>query len=436
MISWCKAKGFNTLITPTFNIGLWANGWPNMTAFQASDKNHIDYTKFNVAMWDLWDRMIMAAAQKNIYIGPFQGPHGKYGGQRSGKYPPSEMSIFPALTDKYNSDINKVLIRYLIARQGAFWNLAYWSLGNTEVYNKVSNGSEFSDYMEYFAGLTPWKRMITAQDCEQWHDINRRWISAANIPQSRKLNLVQTAVASREYPYWGTSHTENTTWQKTRINNEFALDSYGDFPVIATEALWEGQGRAKKPLSIIMGFLTAGAHVVFADWNYDDGIDGGRWGSIGRSWTPVKPLSESLYLLTQLGKDTVGDEQLRYVSNVINMLEYWEMSPHNELAGPQGDVFCLAEPSRQYLLYLPDGGNISVHLAGTAAYNAYWYNPNNGNSSASFAVSGGTRSVSAPNSNEWILVVKAASLAPAPQKRPAIAPPESPASARPALKPF
>ena len=299
-------------------------------------------------------------------------------------------------------------MRYLIARQGAFWNLANWSLGGTEVYNKVETQSEFINYIEYFASQTPWRRMITAQDCEQWHGSNRRWISAANIPISRKLNFVQTAVLSKAYPRWGSSNIDNTTWQKTYINNEFALDSYGGFPIIGTEALWECQGRAEHPLSIIMGFLTGGAYTVFADWCFDDGVEGGRWGSIGRHWVPLKPLSEHLYSSNQIGLDCVGDEQLKNVADVVQTLEYWKMSSHNELAGPDNDVFCLAEPGKQYLLYLPAGGSIDLNLSGNKSteYKAYWYDPTRGSSQTAFTVYGGNRSFSAPTASKWILVIE------------------------------
>ena len=250
--------------------------------------------------------------------------------------------------------------------------------------------------------------MITAQDCEQWHGSNRRWISAANIPISRKLNFVQTAVSSRAYPRWGASNKDNTTWQRTDINNEFALDSYGGFPTIGTEALWECQGRAQDPLAIIMGFLTAGAYTTWADWCYDDGIEGGRWGSIGRHWIPLKPLSEHLYSSKQIGLDCVGDEQLKNVSDVVQTLEYWKMSPHNELAGPDNDVFCLAEPGKQYLLYVPAGGSIDLNLSGNKSteYKAYWYDPTRGSSQTAFTVYGGNQSFSAPTESKWILVVE------------------------------
>ena len=157
-----------------------------------------------------------------------------------------------------------------------------------------------------------------------------------------------------------------------------------------------------------MGFLTGGAYTVFADWCYDDGVEGGRWGSIGRHWVPLKPLSEHLYSSKQIGLDCVGDEQLKNVSDVVQTLEYWKMSPHNELAGPDNDVFCLAEPGKQYLLYLPAGGSIDLNLSGNKSteYKAYWYDPTRGSSQTAFTVYGGNQSFSAPTAGKWILVVE------------------------------
>ncbi len=74
-------------------------------------------------------RCIMAAGEAGIYIGPFNGPDGKYGGQERGKYPPSELVMNPGIKDRFNTERNLRIIRYFVARQGAFWNLAYWSSG-------------------------------------------------------------------------------------------------------------------------------------------------------------------------------------------------------------------------------------------------------------------------------------------------------------------
>jgi len=219
-IQWAISKGYNTIITPTINTTNWGNGWDNTTAFiKAYGKPYgsasgylkwIDPDRYNLKMWHEWDNMIKTAGEHGIYIAPFEGPSGKYGGQ-DGKYQPEELVFRPKIRERFDSQRNERFIKYYVARQGAFWNLAYWSLGSTEVHTyAVDDENEFQEYVSYLASITPWKRMITAQDCEQWHGIERRWLSSSSIPYTRKLNTLQTSISSPANPHWGGNDIKNT----------------------------------------------------------------------------------------------------------------------------------------------------------------------------------------------------------------------------------
>ena len=410
-IRWCVAKEYNTLVTSTMNTWAWADEWENVTAFATADASTktVDYDRLNLKMWQEWDDLLETAGENGIYIGPFNGPHGFYGGRRW-KYPPVELAYSPARRDGFNTSQNRRLMRYLVARQGAYWNLAYWNLGDTELYWYGSEAQAI-DYGEYFASITPFERMITAQDAEQVHDEDRRWLSKMDCPSGRKLNTVQTAVGNPNRPGWssweGKSHIDDPAWQNAGPNNELALDSYAGFPVLTTEGLWEGQGRAEKPLRIIWGFFTAGAHTMWADWRNDDGIDGGRWSSLGRAWTPVKPLAEHLFQLDQLGVDCVGDEQLLIATAALQALEYWKMNPHNELVAGSAEAYCLAEPDAQYLIYAPNGGEIRIDLSSfKGTFVARWLDPRDGGYSEPVSSVGNyVRTFTAPTPEDWVLIV-------------------------------
>lgn len=404
-IQWCKEKGFNTLVTPTFNTRFWAEEWDNLTAFALQPgelKRIVDYDRYNLQMWGQWDDMIRTAGLAGIYIGAFEGPCGKYGGQENGKYPPNELVFSPAMRDRFDTERNKRIIRYLIARQGAFWNLAYWSLGNTEVFRHcVADEREFIEYGEYFASAAPFGRLLTAQDCEQVHGENRRWLSGLNIPASRKLNTVQTAAGNYDNP----------EWTKAGPNNQLALDAwgrppqYGGFPVLSTEGLWEGQGRAKKPLRVIWGFLAAGAHAVWADWNYENADY--TFGSIGRCWSPVKPLEKHLFRTSDLGANCSGDEELPIALEHLKTYQYWKMKPHNELVAGGAEAYCLAEPGSQYMIYAPEGGTVKLDLnSAPGPFTARWLDPRQGTYTEPERFEGGAaRSFAAPGNEDWVLSV-------------------------------
>jgi len=409
-VEWCKAMGFNTLITRTFNHYVWGDGWKNVTCFATANaaKKEVNYDRMNLDMWREWDQMIQHAGESGIYIGSFEGPCGKYGGQWRGKYPPPQLVMNPGIRDRFDTQRNLKVIRYLVARQGAFWNLAYWSLGNTEVYAyAVEDEKEFLEYGEYFASITPWRRMITGQDAEQWHGENRRWMSKLNIPASRKLNTVQTAVRNPNRPSWGGSNIDDPAFQNAKPNNELALDSYGGFPVLTTEGLWEGQGRATKPLRIIWGFFTAGAHTMWADWNYEH-PDQHDFGSIGRGWAPpVKPMDRHQFHLDQLGVNCVGDEQLKIATDAMNDLNYWKMTPHNDLVADSTEAYCLAEPGAQYVVYAPNGGAVKLDLSDAhGAYSVKWLDPRTGDRLDRPSIqSGAVCTLDAPDAEDWVLFV-------------------------------
>jgi hypothetical protein len=64
-----------------------------------------------------------------------------------------------------------------------------------------------------------------------------------------------------------------------------------------------------------------------------------------------------------------------HLAACFGRLQWWKMEPHDELV--DGGHYCLAEPGRQYLVYLPAGGRAHVELA-QGRYRAEWFNPRTG----------------------------------------------------------
>jgi hypothetical protein len=174
---------------------------------------------------------------------------------------------------------------------------------------------------------------------------------------------------------------------------------------MTTEGLWEGQGRAEKPLRIIWSFFAAGAHTVWADWRYEN--NNHTYGSIGRSWEPVKPMEQHLFGRNQIGANCVGDEQLLLATEHIEGYEYWKMEPHNELVSG-GEAYCLAEPGSQYMVYAPVGGSFELDLSAAAIdLTARWFDPRDGTYGEPFTLSGGAaQQVSAPDDSDWVLSIR------------------------------
>ena len=199
-IDWAVSKGYNTLVTQTYNPRRWGDGWKNVTPFLATDTEAkiVDLDRFNIPMWREWDDMFEAAGNMGLYIAPFRGPDGDYGGQ-SGVgtvVPPDGFVYLPSSDPKdYDTPRNLRVIKYYVARRAAYWNMAYWALSGTEVFEDKPK-SEVLAYGEYFASITPFGRMISSQDIEQYQNgefdkPNRKWLAEMNFPDSRKINTVQ-----------------------------------------------------------------------------------------------------------------------------------------------------------------------------------------------------------------------------------------------------
>jgi len=80
------------------------------------------------------------------------------------------------------------------------------------------------------------------------------------------------------------------------------------------------------------------------------------------------------------------------------------MTPHNDLASTQ---YCLANPGQEYLVYLPDGGEVTVDLsAATGELAVEWMHPVEGTVTPGNAVTGGAkRDFRAPFGGDAVLRV-------------------------------
>jgi hypothetical protein len=86
------------------------------------------------------------------------------------------------------------------------------------------------------------------------------------------------------------------------------------------------------------------------------------------------------------------------------------MVPRNDLASCE---YCLANPGREYLVYLPDGGSVSIDLSAVAdRLSVTWLNPSTGKATRAGTASGGTgRKFKSPFRGDALLYIFAAHLA-------------------------
>jgi hypothetical protein len=120
--------------------------------------------------------------------------------------------------------------------------------------------------------------------------------------------------------------------------------------------------------------FTRGNQCLFMDPYLDPSHDPGRNNPAGG-----KPDSYWETLRNAMG-------QTRTFANRMNLAA---MVPRDDLASTR---FCLADPAREYLVYLPDGGEVVVDLSGAAGrFRVEWWNPVEGRSMSGDPVPGGAR---------------------------------------------
>ena len=91
------------------------------------------------------------------------------------------------------------------------------------------------------------------------------------------------------------------------------------------------------------------------------------------------------------------------MARFFTSLPWWQTDPHDELVN-RG--YCLADPGSLYVVYLPEGGSVTLKL-GPGRYLAKWFNPRTGAYASQSAGPGPTwTSPAAPANEDWVLLCR------------------------------
>lgn len=148
-----------------------------------------------------------------------------------------------------------------------------------------------------------------------------------------------------------------------------------------------------------------GTKVIIDDTDHLWGIGGNVgwvWKSLCRG---LNPIFMDPYDGTILGTDSQWEpmrQALGHVRAVADRLPLAAMTPHNELASTG---YCLAQPGAEYLIYAPEGGEVTVDLtAATGELTVEWFYPSTGEAAPSKSVKGeAKRALAAPFAGEAAL---------------------------------
>lgn len=138
-----------------------------------------------------------------------------------------------------------------------------------------------------------------------------------------------------------------------------------------------------------------GKQVVLLDTDHLWGIGGNHqwvWKSFLRGLNPIY-----MDRIAEITGHRKGDNPeagsarraMGHTRTMGNRMDLAAMTPRKDLASTQ---YCLANPGKEYLVYLPDGGEVTVDLSGaTGTMHVEWMHPVEGTITSGAATTGGDR---------------------------------------------
>jgi hypothetical protein len=345
-------------IRPNNQFHVYLNPWE---AWRPNDVKHpqFDYTRFNCPYWQKFERMLRYAREKGMIVSVI--------------FAYNDTKVHP----EAGSEDEQRYFRYAVARLAAFANVT-WDLGDDLDRFRSEQWTHETGLMLY--RMDPYQHLATSHPAgdsqpqdrtapwfgmtsfQRWNRPLHRWML-----EQRRLQLETGRVIPQmdeeygyedHYPYWA--------------------------PYRSPAASADNNRRAAWEISMAGCYQTTGETAKRGTGVPPD--TGGGWVN-GR-----------------------GDDTMTMLGGYAHMVDFftsfdwWKCDPHDELVN--NDAFCLAETSRLYVIYLPRGGDVTANLV-PGRYEVRWFNPRNGEySEAGFAEGRVWRSPTAPNSEDWVLLLE------------------------------
>jgi Protein of unknown function (DUF4038)/Domain of unknown function (DUF5060) len=322
------------------------------------DSPGFDYARFNVPYWQKYDRMLRYARGRDMGISIIMD-------WNDSKAHPAELS-----------EDEKRYYRYAAARLGAFSNIT-WDLGDDiSAYRSLDWSHQMGTLLEqwdvYHHLATDHPIDNTQQDrtsawfgftsFQQWPRPLHEWMLNQRREQAKTGRIIPQVDEEYgyedHYPKWSPSFPDGASADADR------------------RAAWE--------MSMAGTYQTTGETAKRGT---------GAWPDTGGGWVNGRG-DDSMVML----------EGYAHMVDFFTSFEWWKLDPHDEL-GDNGD-FCLAEPGKLYVVYLPMAGKVTVKLD-PGHYQATWFNARSGKSTTLPVAEGPNwTSPAAPDSGDWALLLK------------------------------
>jgi hypothetical protein len=338
-------------------FSIFLSPWP---AVKADDYDHpgFDYTRFNLAHWQRYERMLGFARDRDMIVSVILDI--------------ADGKIHPGA----GSEDERRYIRYAAARLSAFSNIT-WDLGDDlDTFRDDKWAHETGTLL--VGGWDPYKHLASSHPVHTEHqDRASEWFGFASLQEwSRTQHALM--LESRQIQ-------RKTGRIVPQANEEYGYEDHyplwappppGDSAETLRRAAWD--------IAMAGAYGTAGESARRGT---------NIWPDTGGGWVNGR-----------------GDDTMTMLNGYAHMVEFftsfewWKTEPHDELVS--SGAWCLAEPGRIYAMYLPRGGTVTVKLE-PGRYRAEWFNAFTGEVVPIGVIDGPAwTSPSAPDANDWALLLQ------------------------------
>lgn len=335
----------------------YVTAWP---AEHPDDLLHpgFDYSRFDVAYWQKWERMLAYARSLDMNI--------------SVVFDMGDSIVHP----EAGGEDEHRFMHYAVDRLAAFSNVT-WDLGDDlDRYRDEKWTHETGVLVEQW---DPWKHLATSHPTQIAHqDRGSSWFGFTSY-QEWSRDQHRLMLESRKLQ-------EKAGRIIPQTNEEYGYEDHyplwappppGDSADVLRRTAWD--------IAMAGGYQTSGETVR-------RGVN--IWPDTGGGWMNGR-----------------GDDTMTMFLGYGHMVEFftsfpwWKANPHDELVD-NGDE-CLADPGKIYAVYLPRGGEVTVRLE-PGHYRAEWFSATTGETIDLPEVNGGSwKSPASPDRNDWALLLLA-----------------------------
>ena len=309
------------------NFTTFPTPWP---AQQADDMYHpgFDYTRFDLEYWRKFERAIRFARDRDMIM--------------SLVLDMNDNKVHP----KAGSDDEYRFIRYAIARFGALSNIT-WDLGDDlERYRSDEWTHQTGSLIKKW---DPYRHLATSHPVEDVHqDRTSDWFDFTSFQEWSRNQHV--------YILRQRAAQERTGRIIPQTNEEYGYEDH--YPMWAPGPGSDSADVLRRTAWDI--YMAGGYQLVGESARRGTNI----WPDTGGGWLNGRG-DDSMTMFVGFG----------HIVDFFTSFEWWKTNPHDELVN--NGAYCLAKPGEVYAVYLPNEGNVTIHLE-PGMYATHWFGASTG----------------------------------------------------------